>query len=452
MISPQPSHDLVGRIMALLRWDQRSLARVDEHAHQGPRRKIERWQIIVAMVAHALPFAGRFSQCVRQCFGMKISDSALSQRRARLGADLFLLIMQEALRPLADPQLHPGCFFAGLRLVGIDGTRWSVCNTPQHRARITKAKTRRGDAAFAKINMSALVELGTHAPLAATLGIDAQSEHVLSLPLLAALPEESLLILDRLYGQAPMLEQLQSHCQQGKGQHFLTRVRGKLAVKIIETRAEGSALVEVALRDKIKKRLVLKTLRVREVRGRVWHRAAKKWIEVRLWTSLGVEQANARELLALYARRWEQEVFYRELKLQVAGGELLQSHTPESAQQEIAALLMAGSLLAEERLAVAAQVGGEVEAAGAVRISLSICMELMQALWLVLGSSQGLMNEAAQRELVRRMRVQIAACALPPRRARSCQRKVRQPVNKWPRMITPSSLESPSLYDVTIIA
>ena len=61
-------------------------------------------------------------------------------------------------------------------------------------------------------------------------------------------------------------------------------------------------------------------------------------------------------------------------------------------------------------------------------------------------------REAAQRELVRRMRLQIAACALPPRRARSCQRKVRQPINKWPRMMTPSSLESPSLYEVTIIA
>ena len=238
-------------------------------------------------------------------------------------------------------------------------------------------------------------------------------------------------------------------------QHFLTRVRGELAVKIIETLAEGSALVEVTLRNKLNKlnkRCVLKTLRVCEVRGRVWNRAAKQWLEVRLWTSLGVEQASPRELLARYARRWEQEVFYRELKLQVADGELLQSHTPESAQQEIAALLMASSLLAEERLAVAAQVRGEVEAAGAVHISLSIFMDLTQAWWLVLGSAQGLMDEAAQLELVRRMRVQIAACALPTRRARSCQRKVRQPVNKWPRMMSPSSLESPSLYEVTIIA
>jgi hypothetical protein len=201
-----------------------------------------------------------------------------------------------------------------------------------------------------------------------------------------------------------------------------------------------------------KKRQVLQTLEVREVRGRVWQRVAKKWVDVRLWTSLSVEQASALELIALYARRWEQEVFYRELKLQVARGELLQSHTPETAVQEIAALLMASALVAQERLAVAAEAGGEVEAAGAVRISLSICLEHTQALWIVLSAAQGFMDETAQRELVRRVRRQIAACALPPRRARSCERKVRQPVCKWPRMITPSSTSSPTEYEVTKIA
>jgi hypothetical protein len=211
-------------------------------------------------------------------------------------------------------------------------------------------------------------------------------------------------------------------------------------------------MVEVELRDKAKPRKVLQTLRVREVRGRVWKRGENQWVEVRLWTSLSVEQATAKELIGLYARRWEQEMFYRELKLQVAGADLLQSHTPETAQQEIAALLIASALVAEERLAVAAAAGGEVEAAGAVRISLSLCLEHTQALWIVLSHAQGLMDEAAQRELVRRMRQQIAALALPPRRSRSCARKVRQPVKKWPRMITPQSHSSPILYEATIIA
>jgi len=130
-------------------------------------------------------------------------------------------------------------------------------------------------------------------------------------------------------------------------------------------------------------------------------------------------QRTEATIIAIYARRWKQEIFYRELKLQVARGDLLQSHTPETAVQEIAALLMACALLAQVRLAVAAEVGGEVAAAGAVRISLSICLEHMQALWIVLSAAQGLMDQAAQRELVRRVRQQIAACALPPRRPRS---------------------------------
>ncbi len=358
-ILPVESFDLASRILKLLNWDESQLETRDMERHQGPRRKVLTWQIMVGLIAHALPFAGRFSQCLRHFFGMTLSDSALSQRRAQLGADLFLLIMRETLRPLADAHLHPGCFSAGLRLLGIDGTRWSVGNTPQHLARIIKAKTRRGGAAFATISMSALVELGTHAPLHATLGMDGQSEQVLSVPL---------------------FEELQTHCAAARQQHYLVRVRTKLAVQVRTLLADGSVLVEVALRDKIKQRLVLKTLLVREVRARVWSRTQNKWVEVRLWTSLSVAQASAEQLIELYARRWEQEVFYRELKLQVARGELLQSHTPETAQQE------------------------------------------------------------------------IAACALPPRRTRSCERKVRQPVTKWPRIISPTSVKASAVYKVTKIA
>jgi len=360
--------------------------------------------------------------------------------------------MRETLRPLADAQLHEGCFFAGLRLLGIDGTRWNVTNTAQHLARITKMQTSNGSAAFAHIRMAALVELGTHAPLHATLGLDGESEQALSLPLLQALPQHSLLILDRLYGYASVIDTLQQQCDPAKAQHYLVRVKDKLAVTVRTPLGDGSAMVEVRLCDKKKWRQVLKTMVVREVRGRVWSRMQNKWVEVRLWTSLSVDQAGAQKLIELYARRWEQEVFYKELKLQVARNGLLQSHTPETAQQEIAALLMACALVAEERLAVAAQAGGEVQAAGAVRISLGICLEHTQALWLVLSSAQGLMDQAAQAELVRRVRAQIAAFALPPRRSRSCQRKVRQPVKDWPRMLSPTSVSAAQRYEITKIA
>jgi hypothetical protein len=59
----------------------RQLEQRDVESHQGPRRKVQPWQIVVGLVAHCLPFTGRFSQCPRQHFGMSLSDSALSQRR-----------------------------------------------------------------------------------------------------------------------------------------------------------------------------------------------------------------------------------------------------------------------------------------------------------------------------------------------------------------------------------
>ena len=115
-------------------------------------------------------------------------------------------------------------------------------------------------------------------------------------------------------------------------------------------------------------------------------------------------------------------------------------------------MMIACSLLAEERLAIAESCEDEeVRRAGAVRISFSLCQEYTAALFMVLQASQGLMDSPAQAELVRRVRAQLAAAALPPRRSRSCQRKIRRPIDKWPRMLAPTSLPSSKLFAVSPI-
>ncbi len=111
------------------------------------------------------------------------------------------------------------------------------------------------------------------------------------------------------------------------------------------------------------------------------------------------------------------------------------------------------SLLAEERMAIPGSSQDEdMRRAGAVRISFSLCQECAVALFMVLQASQGLMDASAQGELVRRVRARIAAAALPPRRSRSCQRRVRRPVDKWPRMLTPTSLPAYTIFTVSNIA
>ena len=61
-------------------------------------------------------------------------------------------------------------------------------------------------------------------------------------------------------------------------------------------------------------------------------------------------------------------------------------------------------------------------------------------------ASQGLMDGAAQAELARRVRIQIAEVALPPRRSRTCQRKVCRLMDKWPRMMPPSASSLPQIF------
>jgi hypothetical protein len=93
---------------------------------------------------------------------------------------------------------------------------------------------------------------------------------------------------------------------------------------------------------------------VREIRGRVKKPASSKWSEVRIWTTLLDERTHpAIQLPKLHGFRWEQEIFYKELNISLRGGDVLHNHTPETAAQEVAALLMACSLMAEQRLAVA---------------------------------------------------------------------------------------------------
>jgi Transposase DDE domain len=284
------------------------------------------------------------------------------------------------------------------------------------------------------------------------LGMAGESESALCAGLWEYLPQSCLLLLDRLYGQGPMLEQLQSECSK-RASHFVVRVRQNLATKVLERYADGSALVEVRICQKGKPRVVLRTLQVREIMGRVWSRRQSRWVTVRLWTSLRMDQAQGVDLVGLYARRWDQEVFYKELKLQLAGGELLQSHTAPTAAQEIIALLIASSLLAEERLAVAALAPNpKIGQAGALRISFTMCLYHSMALWITLDAARGLLDEATQAQLIVRVRTQIAQGALAPRRARSCDRKVRQPIKKWPRMISPFSLSSPILHEIVPIA
>jgi hypothetical protein len=362
--------------------------------------------------------AGTLAQHVKKLTGKTITDGALSQRRALLPIGIFEQIMGAALRPKADPARHPQAFYRGLRLCGVDGTQFSVANTPQVKKQMRKARTRRGRAAFPKIGVAVMVELGLHNPLAAAMGAEGESEMVLAKRVLSAQPEKSLLIKDRYYGTPELLVSLPTQGQR----HLLARVKSNLRRRLLEVYPDGSALVEIASGKG--KRLV------REILGRVQRGGRGHTTTVRLWTSLLDWQKHpAAQLLSLYGRRWEQEVFYKELKVDTRSTPLLQSHTPLTAMQEIAARILAYAVLVDYRVEAAR--AGEV---GVLRISFLKTLHIVQGLWQFLEVSADLMSPAQLRLVVRRSLRHIADMAIPKRRQRSCPRALRQPVSSWPRL------------------
>lgn len=403
---------------------------------RGAKPKLEAWELLASLVYHVLGGAGCFSAHVYQLFGMEIKDGSLSGRRQRMGLEPFAWLMGNGLKPLADGRVHKSCFYKGLRLCGIDGSRWSVTNTPQILRKMSKAASRRMKAAYAKVEMCVLVELGLHNPVAAAVGLKGESEWNLAESLLARLPKKSLLIVDRLYGCGKYLEKLVKSCESAQSE-LLVRGRSNIKSRKMERLSDGSAQVSINLRKQSGGHHVTGQLRIREIRGRVKKPGARSWSELRLWTTLLDEKAHpAQELLELYALRWEHEIFYKELKIHLRGGHVLQSHTPETAAQEVAALLMACSMLAEERSEAARS--GKLQP---LSISFVKTLEKISSLWAVFEVSDGLLDDDAKQEMVARIRELIVREAVPPRRNRSCPRKVRQPVCGWPRLIKNDSRE-----------
>ena len=428
------------------------LARILEG--HGPRRRCPPWvqtgELVAALAYHALAGRGRLGAHVQELCGKVISESALSERRQGLPWAVFEEIMAVALRPLAKEGTHPEAFYAGRRLVGLDGTRFSLCNTPRVLGDLSKAASRRFGAAFAKLECAMLVELGTHAPLAAAIA-QRQGEGELSLAgqMLARLPKKSLLLADRGFGSPAFLARL-GNAALAAGQpspDFLVRVSQTPKVKVLQVLADGSAWVELtpsrAQADRPKDG---KPQRVREIRARV-RRAGGKWSEVRLWTSLLDAQAHpARELAALYAKRWEWESFAREMKidLRAAGAPLpLASHTLHTAAQEVAALVLALAMLARARAQAARRAKVEV-----LTISFGRTLHLLSPLWRLLSLGADLLHPAQVRALTQRVLDQLALAVLPKRRRRTCPRAVRQPVTSWPRLLENSQLKGELQYEI----
>ena len=171
--------------------------------------------------------------------------------------------------------------------------------------------------------------------------------------------------------------------------------------------------------------------------------AAYRAHDLRLWTSLmDPRTAPALELAQLYARRWEHELYFRELKHQLRKTAVLQSHTVETAAQEIAALMLVSALIATERARAAPH------DLPVLRVSFAKVLDWVRASWLVLTQFDDLITKRQMNTFLARAYTQMGRCVTAKRRPRSYPRAVRQPVTRWPRLLHNESIKGPLHFKV----
>ena len=405
-------------------------------ARRGRKPRVPLTQVLPALTFHVMQDAGTLAEHLFQLFRTPLADSSWSDRRLRLPWEIFAELMRRALRPRATPRQHREAFWRRWRLVALDGTQFSLLNTPQVTATLEKARTRRGHAAFAKITTAVLLEVGLHNPLAAAVGRQGESEWALAQRLLAQLPTRALLLGDRLYGVVAFARVAHAACRR-VGSHFLLRASRTVKPRMIKRLTDGSRLVGLPVRAPRNPSRIVEWLEVREIRVQVG-RHGQRAHELRLWTTLlDPRTAPALELARAYASRWEHELYFREIKRQLRRTALLQSHTVETGAQEIAAIVLASAVIASERARAAT---GQIPP---LRVSFGQVLQIVRGMWLFFGPFDDVFTTQQKTRVIRRGRALIRRNLIAPRRPRTCPRAVRQPVTRWPRLLQPESIQAP---------
>jgi hypothetical protein len=350
------------------------------------------------------------------------SRAVLSAARQRLGAEPLRLVAQHALRPLAEADTVPDAFFQGFRLLSLDGFSLAVSDSPANTTVFGRHANQHGAAGYPGVRVLALVEAATHATLDYELDAATASETVMATALLPRVPPGSLLLWDRHFFSFDHLWRVRR-----RDCHVLGRLSKSVKPKLLRRLSDGSYLAEIRSGHRSLFGTRGRQL-IRILPYRLNDASRGEPTEVhRLFTTLLDEQAYpAKELIALYHERWEQELANDELKTHQLQRPVLRSQTPEGVEQEVAALLVAHHAVRRVMLEAALQA-----AVPPRRLS------FVGALDVIAARLPGLSQARAQPRRLRRAYAalvsEVSQEVLPARRLRSNPRVVKCTRVKWPR-------------------
>lgn len=274
-----------------------------------------------------------------------VVKSAISTARTRLGSAPLKTLHARACKPLASPKAQPHAFYAGLRLVAIDGSVFDIPDevaNAQHFGRHKAAGTTSGNtsgttsgkpsgnvASYPQARCVLLAECATHAIIDAQLGASTQSENALAQPILERLQPDMLCLADRGFCGYPNWRKATA-----SGAQLLWRCKTDWQLPVEHMLEDGSYLTTL-YPDQKSRRAGTGAVKVRVIEYDLpQQRGAQERYRL-ITTLLDAKKAPALELATLYRERWEIESVLDELKTHtLERRRTLRSKTPQGINQE----------------------------------------------------------------------------------------------------------------------
>ena len=344
--------------------------------------------------------------------------STLCQARQRLGLLPLRLLAHQVVHLLAQPNTAQA-WYAGMRLMALDGFVIDVADTPANVQAFGRPKGGRTAGAFAQAWVLALCEVGTHVLWRWLVKRLACGESRMAGPLLRLLQPDMLLLWDRNFLSY-------AHVQRRRRQdaHLLARIKSHLVFTPQRRLSDGSYLAKLYpspwARAKDRDGIVV---RIIEYTFDDPHRPGVQVRHRLLTTLLDSGVHAAKRLIVLYHERWEEELAIDELKTHQRQRPVLRSQTPAGVMQELYGLLL-GHFVIRQLMFEAAQECGVASR----RLSFTNTLKILRCrLPEVPRSRHGLKRWYGD------LLAEIGEEILEPRRDRINPRVIRQKVKKWPK-------------------
>jgi len=269
-----------------------------------------------------------------------VRKSSISALRTRIGAAPLSELVRRCCVPLAQQRTHPQAFYAGLRLVAIDGSCFELPDEADNAATFGSPGSRTslaGHAGYPQARCAILVECATHAILGANLGPYRSGEWELCAPLLARLAPGMLCMADRGFNGFEHWRQAQA-----TGADLLWRCSDTRQLPVQTLLEDGSYLSVISPAGVSRAQAREQAIPVRVIEYALPGDGDAQPRYRLLTTLLDASVAPAMEMAALYHQRWEIEAVFDELKTHLRQSRrVLRSKTPELVRQEFYGWILA---------------------------------------------------------------------------------------------------------------